>query len=52
MTIDATASAEVQPVAAITIAATITAAEPAKSPMTSRYAPRTFRLSRWASRRR
>ena len=30
----------------------MTAAEPAKSPMTSRYAPRTVRLSRWASRSR
>ena len=50
MAIDATTSAPVQPVTAITRAAAITASEPARSPSTSRYAPRRLRLSRWAWR--
>ena len=52
MSAEATASAWTQPVRAMTIAAMITAPDPRKSPMTSRYAPRMLRLSRWASRSR
>ena len=42
----------IQPVSAMTSAATMTAPEPARSPITSRYAPRMLRLSRCASCRR
>ena len=49
MTIEATASALSQPVSTITAAATITAADPARSPMTSRYAARRLRLRDCAS---
>ena len=44
MNSEAMASACTNPVVTITIAATITAAEPMRSPSTSRYAPRTLML--------
>ena len=50
---DAMVSIGVHPVARITIPATSTATEPNRSPMTSRYAPRRFRLRcapAWSSR--
>ena len=52
MSADARASAAVQPVRLMTTAATMTATEPARSPITSRYAPRMFRLCACASRSR
>ncbi len=49
MTSDAIASAGIHPVVTITIAATMTTAEPMRSPSTSRYAPRTLMLRRCAA---
>ncbi len=48
MSSEAMASAGIQPVVTITIAATMTTAEPSRSPITSRYAPRTLMLVRCA----
>ena len=45
---DAMASAGIHPVRRMTIAATMTAADPIRSPITSRYAPRTLMLVRCA----